>query len=131
MRLDTLGTFSAIFDKGDNFLDIRFCLSAHQFPLVKVSSLKREGVNTDFSVDSCSEGRQNNFDGVVVSLEGMSVGLRHAKTCLQANADSKGPDQPAHARSLIRALTVRSQNHWLQQNLWRAKARMILCACAG
>ena len=43
-------------------------------------------------------------------------GPRHAKTCLWVYADSEGPDQPAHLRSLIRAFTVRKQNHWILQN---------------
>ena len=47
-----------------------------------------------------------------------STGPRHAKTCLQAYADSEDPDQPAHARSLIRIFTVRWQNHWIIQNVW-------------
>ena len=34
-------------------------------------------------------------------------GPRHAKTCLRAYVDSKGQDQPAHARSLIRAFVIR------------------------
>ena len=42
-------------------------------------------------------------------------GLRHAKTCLRAYADSEGPDQTAHPRSLIRAFTVRQQIHWILQ----------------
>ena len=37
---------------------------------------------------------------------------------LRSYADSEGPDQPAHPRSLIRAFTVRLQNHWIQQNIW-------------
>ena len=41
----------------------------------------------------------------------------HTKPCLQAYADSDGPDQPAHPHSLIRAFTVRSQNHWTLQNV--------------
>ena len=32
---------------------------------------------------------------------------RHAQACLQAYADSEGPDQTAHSRSLIRVFTVR------------------------
>ena len=36
----------------------------------------------------------------------------YAKTCLWAYADSEGPDQPAHPRSLIRTFAVRQQNHW-------------------
>ena len=45
-------------------------------------------------------------------------GPRHAKTCLRpyaAYADSDGPDQPAHPRSLISTFTVRYQNHWILQ----------------
>ena len=38
-------------------------------------------------------------------------GPRNAKTY----ADSGGPDQPAHPRSLIRAFSVRYQNHWILQ----------------
>ena len=34
-------------------------------------------------------------------------GPRREKTCLRAYADSEGPDQTAHARSLIRTFTVR------------------------
>ena len=29
---------------------------------------------------------------------------------------AKGPDRPAHTRSLIWAFTVRNQNHWIRQN---------------
>ena len=36
-----------------------------------------------------------------------SIWQHHAKLCLGAYADSEGPDQPAHSRSLIRAFTVR------------------------
>ena len=35
------------------------------------------------------------------------------ETCLREYADSEGPDQSAHARTLIRAFTVRNQNHWI------------------
>ena len=35
----------------------------------------------------------------------------HAKTCLRAYADRDVPDQPAHPRSLIRALAVRKHDH--------------------
>ena len=41
----------------------------------------------------------------------------HAKPCLRAYADSEGPDQTAHPRSLIRAFTVRKQNHSILQNV--------------
>ena len=42
-------------------------------------------------------------------------GPRHAKMCLPAYLDSKGPDQPAQPHSLIRAFTVRKQNHWIRK----------------
>ena len=41
---------------------------------------------------------------------------RYAKTYLRTYADSEGPYQTAHTRSLIRAFAVRKQNHWIQQN---------------
>ena len=41
------------------------------------------------------------------SSTGRFIGLYHANTCLRAYADSKGPDQPAHPRSLIWPFTVR------------------------
>ena len=44
---------------------------------------------------------------VKLSLYGSS----HGKTCLRAYADSEGPDQTAHPRSLIRAFAVRLKNH--------------------
>ena len=33
--------------------------------------------------------------------------------CLQAYANSECPDQPAHPRSLIRAITICLHNHWI------------------
>ena len=39
------------------------------------------------------------------------------KTGLRAYADSEGPDQPAHPSSLIRAFTVRLQNHRILKNI--------------
>ena len=36
---------------------------------------------------------------------------------LRTYADSDGPDQPAHPRSLIRALAVRKQHHWILKNV--------------
>ena len=39
-------------------------------------------------------------------------GPQYAKMCLQAYADSEGPDQPKHPRHLIRNFIVRKQNHW-------------------
>ena len=43
------------------------------------------------------------------------VGPRHAKVCRRVHvcADSEGPDQTAHTRSLIKAFAVRKQNHWI------------------
>ena len=46
------------------------------------------------------------------------LGPCHTKTCLPAYANSQGPDQPAHLRSLIKAFIVRGQNHWILQNVW-------------
>ena len=51
--------------------------------------------------------------------------LRHAKTSLQAYADSEGPDQPAHPRSLIRAFAVRKRmSRHSGSYQWRANARI-------
>ena len=36
---------------------------------------------------------------------------------LRAYADSKGPDQTAHLRSLIRAFAVRKENHLMLKNV--------------
>ena len=33
--------------------------------------------------------------------------------CIREYADSEGPDQPAHPRSLISTFAVRKQNHWI------------------
>ena len=35
------------------------------------------------------------------------------KRTLESCVDSEGPDQTAQMRSLIRAVSVRKQNHWL------------------
>ena len=67
-------------------------------------------------------------------LRCVSYGLRvMRKTRLRAYADSEGPDQPAHSRSLIRAFTVRCQSNWILHRMyeWRANAWMMVCACAG
>ena len=54
------------------------------------------------------------FSEEKVSLSKTQIILaRLAKMCILAYADSEGPDQPAHPRSLIRAFPVRLQNHWL------------------
>ena len=55
--------------------------------------------------------------GRLVFASSTEFGPPSAKTCLRAYADSEGPDQPAHPRSLIRAFAVRKQNHWIQQNV--------------
>ena len=47
----------------------------------------------------------------------ISYGPSEAKTCFRAYADSKGPDQPAYSRSLIRAIDVHKQNHWILKNV--------------
>ena len=39
-----------------------------------------------------------------------------AKTCLRAYADSEGPDQHAHPRTLIRAFAVSKHNLWILQD---------------
>ena len=44
-------------------------------------------------------------------------GPHHAQTCLCAYADSEGPDQPAHPRSLIWTFTVRKQNCLILKNV--------------
>ena len=57
-------------------------------------------------------------DGMLLSTTKILIfGPRHLKACLRANADSEGPDQTAHPRSLIRAFTVRLQNHWILENI--------------
>ena len=59
-------------------------------------------------------------------------GPRHAKTCLRAYADSKGPDQPAHPRSLIGpSLFANRIIEYYRMHDLRAKVRMWLCVCAG
>ena len=51
----------------------------------------------------------------------------HAKTCLRAYADSEGPDQTAHPRSLIRAFPVANRIiGYYRKYDWRGKARRIL-----
>ena len=41
------------------------------------------------------------------------LGSAQRKCVLKADADREGPDQTAHMRSLIRAFSVRLQNHSL------------------
>ena len=54
---------------------------------------------------------------VVVYETREDYGSCHAKMCLQASADSEGPNQPAHPSRLIRALAVCKQNHSILQNV--------------
>ena len=64
--------------------------------------------------DTYSEGE---FEYMPMPLT-FTVKLGHAmQKRVQAYADSEGPDQPAHPRSLIRAFGVRQQNHWILQNI--------------
>ena len=57
-------------------------------------------------------------------------GPSHAKTCLRAYAESGGPDQPAHPRSLIRAFTVRLESLDSTECMnGEQRPRMIRCAC--
>ena len=47
------------------------------------------------------------------------IGPRHAKTCLQAYADSKGPYQPVHLHSLIRpSLSTNRIIEYCRMNEW-------------
>ena len=39
------------------------------------------------------------------------------KYAFEEYADTEGPDQPAHPRSLISTFAVRLQNHWVLQNI--------------
>ena len=43
-------------------------------------------------------------------------GTHHAKTDCRTYADSEGPDQPEHPRSLIRAFAVCKQNYLILKN---------------
>ena len=69
----------------------------------------------------------------------MINGPHHVKTSPWAYADSEGPDQTAHPRSLIRAFPVRWENHWILQNVWMEsidvestlKRRVISTLCSG
>ena len=57
---------------------------------------------------------------IKITVKDRLNGSNHAEACLRAYADSKGPDQPAHSRSLIRAFTFRQKNRRKLQNLfWR------------
>ena len=41
----------------------------------------------------------------------------HCDNVFERNANSEGPDQYAHPRSLSRAFAVRLKNHWILQNV--------------
>ena len=62
-------------------------------------------------------GRLYYFDRILCTAS-YSIQAARAKPCFQAYADSEGPDHPAHSRSLIGAIIVHSQNHWILQNVW-------------
>ena len=51
------------------------------------------------------------FDAKECINRELNARVRPAKTFLPAYADSEDPDQPAHPRSLLRTITVRTQNH--------------------
>ena len=57
--------------------------------------------------------------------------FRLRQACLRAYADSEGPDQFARSHSLIRAFADRVHNYCILLWMEKAKARMIVCACAG
>ena len=60
------------------------------------------------------------------------IAPRHAKMYFRAYANSEGLDQSAHPHSLIRAFPVFLPSHEdYRMYEWRAKVRMILCACIG
>ena len=67
MLLDTLGKFSVIFNKGDNFCDIMLAF-LYPNPLLKVVNSKRREFTPKgsklffFRVDPFQKGGQNNFD---------------------------------------------------------------------
>ena len=59
-------------------------------------------------------------------------GPRHAKTGLRTYADSEGPGQPAHTRSLIMNFTVANRIiGYYRMYEWEANVEIILCACTG
>ena len=56
-------------------------------------------------------------------------GLRHAKMCLRAYADSESLDQPVHQCSPLLSACRTVGYYGLYQ--WKIKAQMRLCVCAG
>ena len=62
-------------------------------------------------------------------LFAMICHMSHAmpKCAFAVCVDSKGPDQTAHLRSLIRAFTVCCQNHWILQNVLENKDTYHTC----
>ena len=59
--------------------------------LLNKSTLTLVLLNPDMSY-LCKQGRSSSVGSIVFG----SNGLHHAKTCLRAYVDSKGPDQPVH-----------------------------------
>ena len=55
------------------------------------------------------------LNGPIVRKKHMSRAKQNVSSGV---ADCKGPDQTAQARSLIRAFTIRPQNHWLLQKIY-------------
>ena len=60
-----------------------------------------------------SSGEKRNIFRLLNIKPSILNGLRHANACLLVHADSKGPDQPAHPRILIRAIAVRKHYYWI------------------
>ena len=86
------------------------------------------------------------FD-ISIRLFYISIRPRHAKTCLRAYADSEGPDHVFRPMRTVKAqISLRIRAVWsgpllsatrivgyygMYMYQWRAKARVISCACAG
>ena len=72
------------------------------------------------------------FSGIESIKQRLLLWPRRAKTCLQAYADSKGPGQSAHPRSLSGlSLSANRIIGYYEMYEWKVKAWMIHCACAG
>ena len=54
---------------------------------------------------------------VILLSSKQHIWAAQAKTCILAYADSEGPDQTAHPRSLIWAFAVRKHNPWMLKNV--------------
>ena len=71
----------------------------------------RDDGNWDKNTDAICTNCKYIIDVLIFGLN--IFGLRRSKTGILSYADSEGPDQPAHTRSLIVAFAVRKQNHWI------------------